>query len=82
MCVFLRRAFLGGIGRCSRVFLLLGSAESRARLSAFTFTFHLHALENEMATHSSVLAWRVPGTEEPGGCHLWGCTEPDTTEAT
>ena len=35
-----------------------------------------------MATHSSVLAWRIPGTGEPGGCHLRGCTEPDTTEVT
>ena len=43
-----------------------GVAQSRTRLSDFTFTFHLHALEKEMATHSSVLAWRIPGTEEPG----------------
>ena len=42
-------------------------AKSQTRLSDFTFTFHLHALEKEMATHSSVLAWRVPGTGEPGG---------------
>ena len=35
-----------------------------------------------MATHSSILAWRVPGTAEPGGCHLWGRTELDTIEAT
>ena len=42
-------------------------AKSRARLSDFTFTFHFHALEKEMATHSSVLAWRIPGTEELGG---------------
>ena len=48
----------------------------------FTFTFHFHALEKEMATHSSVLAWRIPGTGEPGGCRLWGRTESDTTEAT
>ena len=41
-------------------------AKSRTRLSDFTFTFHFHALEKEMATHSSVLAWRIPGTEEPG----------------
>ena len=41
-------------------------AKSRTRLSNFTFTFHLHALEKKMATHSSVLAWRIPGTEEPG----------------
>ena len=44
-----------------------GVAESRARLSNFTFTFHFHALEKEMATHSSILAWRIPGTEKPGG---------------
>ena len=41
--------------------------ESRTRLSDFTFTFHFQALEKEMATHSSVLAWRTPGTGEPGG---------------
>ena len=46
----------------------------------FTFTFHFHALEKEMATHSSVLAWRIPGTGEPGGCRLWGHTESDMTE--
>ena len=44
-----------------------GVAKSRARLSDFTFTFHFHALEKEMATHSSVLAWRIPGTGKPGG---------------
>ena len=44
-----------------------GVAKSHARLSDFTFTFHFHALEKEMATHSSVLAWRIPGTGEPGG---------------
>ena len=44
-----------------------GVAKSRTRLSDFTFTFHLHALEKAMATHSSVLAWRIPGTVEPGG---------------
>ena len=42
-------------------------AKSRTQLSDFTFTFHFHALEKEMATHSSVLAWRIPGTGEPGG---------------
>ena len=52
------------------------------RLSDFTFTFHFHALEVEMATHSSVLAWRIPGTGSLVGCRLWGCTESDTTEAT
>ena len=41
-------------------------AESWTQLNDFTFTFHFHALEKEMATHSSVLAWRIPGTEEPG----------------
>ena len=49
-----------------------GVAESRTRLSKFTFTFHFHALEKEMATHSSVLAWRIPGTEEPGGLPSMG----------
>ena len=44
-----------------------GVAKSQTRLSDFTFTFYFHALEKEMATHSSVLAWRIPGTEEPGG---------------
>ena len=41
-------------------------AKSQTRLSKFTFTFHFHALEKEMATHSSTLAWRIPGMEEPG----------------
>ena len=44
-----------------------GVAKSWTRLSDFTFTFHFHALEKEVATHSSVLAWRIPGTGEPGG---------------
>ena len=44
-----------------------GVEKSRTRLSNFTFTFHLHALEKEMAIHSSVLAWRLPETEEPVG---------------
>ena len=44
-----------------------GVAKSQTQLSDFTLTFHFHALEKEMATHSSVLAWRVPGTAEPGG---------------
>ena len=44
-----------------------GLAKSRLRLSDFTFAFHFHALEKEMATHSSVLAWRIPGMGEPGG---------------
>ena len=54
-----------------------GVAKSRARLSNFTFTFHFYALEKEMATHSSVLAWRIPGTDEPSGVALWGHTESD-----
>ena len=44
-----------------------GVARSRIRLNDFTFAFHFHALEKEMATHSSILAWRLPGTEEPVG---------------
>ena len=44
-----------------------GVAESQTRLSDFPFTFHFHAMEKEMATLSSVLAWRIPGTGEPGG---------------
>ena len=44
-----------------------GVDKSRTRLRDFPFTFHFHALEKEMATHSSVLAWRIPGTAEPGG---------------
>ena len=49
-----------------------GVTEGRTRLSNFTFTFHCHALEKEMATHSSVLAWRIPGTAEPGGLPSMG----------
>ena len=45
---------------------------SRTRLSDFTFTFHFHALEKEMATHSSVLSWRIPGMREPGGLPSMG----------
>ena len=44
-----------------------GVAKSQTRLSDLTFTFHFHALEEEMVTHSSVLAWRIPGMVEPGG---------------
>ena len=47
-------------------------AEGQTRLSNFTFTFHFHALEKEVATHSSVLAWRIPGTGEPGGLPSMG----------
>ena len=59
-----------------------GVAKSWTRLNDFTFTFYFHALEKEMATHSSVLAWRIPGTGSLVGCPLWGRTESDTTEAT
>ena len=47
-------------------------AKSQTRLSDFTFTFHFHVLEKEMATHSSVLAWRIPGMGEPGGLPSMG----------
>ena len=49
-----------------------GVAKSWTQLSDFTFTSHFHALEKEMATHSSVLAWRIPGTGEPGGLPSMG----------
>ena len=49
-----------------------GAARSQTRLSKFTFTFHFHALEKEMAGHSSVLAWRIPGMAEPGGLPSMG----------
>ena len=49
-----------------------GVAESRTGLSDFTFTFHFHTLEKKMPTHSSVLAWRIPGTGEPGGLPSMG----------
>ena len=49
-----------------------GIAEGQTRLSDFTFIFHFHVLEKEMATHSSVLAWRIPGTREPGGLPSMG----------
>ena len=59
-----------------------GVAEGRTRLSDFPFPFHFHAPEKEMATHSSVLAWRIPGMGEPGGLPSMGLTESDTTEVT
>ena len=59
-----------------------GVAKSQTRLSDSTFTFHFHALEKEMATHSSVLAWRIQGWGSLVGCRLWGRTELDMTEAT
>ena len=49
-----------------------GVAKSRTRLRDFTFTFHFHALEKEMETHASVLAWRIPGTGEPNGLPSMG----------
>ena len=55
-----------------------GVAKSRTRLSDFTLTFHFHALEKEMATHSSVLAWRIPGTGEPGGAAIYGVAQSRT----
>ena len=56
-----------------------GIAKSRTRLSNFTFTFHFHALEKEMATHSSVLAWRIPGPGEPGGLYgVYGVAQSRT----
>ena len=59
-----------------------GVARSRTRLSDFTFIFHFHALEKEMATHSSILAWRIPGTGEPSGLPSLGLHRVGTTEAT
>ena len=59
-----------------------GVAKSWTRLSDFTFTFHFHALEKEMATHSSVLAWESQGWGSLVGCRLWGHTESDMTEVT
>ena len=57
-----------------------GVAKNRARLSDFTFTFHFHALEKEMAPHSSTLAWKLPWTEEPGRLQSMGSGKSDTTE--
>ena len=59
-----------------------GVSKSRTRLSDFPFTFYFHALEKEMANHSSVLAWRIPGIGSLVGCRLWGRTESDMTEVT
>ena len=55
-----------------------GVAEGRTRPSDFTFTFHFSALEKEMATHSSVLGWRIPETGEPGGLPSVGVTQSRT----
>ena len=59
-------------GRRSLVGCRLWGRQSQTRLSEFTFIFHFHALEKEMATHSSVLAWRIPGTGKPGGLPSMG----------
>ena len=59
-------------GQRSLVGCRLWGAQSRTRLSDFIFTFHFHALKKEMATHSSVLAWRIPGMGEPGGLPSMG----------
>ena len=59
-----------------------GVSKSGTQLSDFTFTFHFHALEKQMAAHSSVLAWRIPGMGSLVGCRLRGRTELNTTEAT
>ena len=56
-----------------------GVAKSQAQLSDFTFTFHFHALEKEMATHSSIPAWRIPWTEEHSGLQSMGLQELDMT---
>ena len=63
------QGFLGGGAWWAAVH---GVAKSRTRLSDFTFTFHFHALEKAMAAHSSVLAWRIPGTGKPGGLPSMG----------
>ena len=57
---------------CKEIQLVHGVTESRTLMSDFTFTFHSYALEKEMATHSSVLALRIPGTGEPGGLPIMG----------
>ena len=59
-----------------------GVTKSRTRLNDFTFTFHFHALEKEMATHSVFLPGESQGRGSLLGCHLWGRTESDTTEVT
>ena len=76
---FLRRrqwhpipVLLPGKSRGWRSLVGCGVAKSRTRLNDLTFTFHFHALEKEMATRSSVLAWRIPGTGEPGGLPSMG----------
>ena len=60
------------MGRGAWWAIVHGVDSSRTRLSDFTFTFHFHALEKEMATHSGVLIWRIPGMGEPGGLPSMG----------
>ena len=55
-----------------------GVTQSRTQLSDFTFTFHFHALEKEMTTHSSILAWRIPGTGEAWWAAVYGVTQSQT----
>ena len=69
-------------GRQSLVGYSPWGRKSLTGLSDFTFTFHFHALEKEMATHSSVLAWRIPGMGEPGGLPSMGSHRVSATEAT
>ena len=64
--------FLPGESQGRGSLVVHGVAKSQTRLSDFTFTFHSHTLEKEMATHSSVLAWRIPGTVVPGGLPSMG----------
>ena len=59
-----------------------GVARSWTQLSDFTFTFHFHALEKEIATRSSILSWRIPGWQSLVGCRLWGRTESNTADVT
>ena len=67
------------MGRAAWWAAVHGVKKSWTQLSGFIFTFHFHAFEKEMATHSSILAWRIPGTGEPGGLLSKGS---DTTEVT
>ena len=69
------------MGRGAREAAVHGVAKSWTRLSDFIFTFHFHALEKEMATHPSILAWRIPGTGAWWAA-VWGHTESDTADMT
>ena len=83
LSTYLYQAFLPRVYHLGMISPILGEGNgnplqrvgvrwSQTRLSDFTFTFHFHALEKEMATHSSVLAWRISGTGEPGGLPSMG----------